>query len=268
MEERDGRREMDNQRDDLFWDPRCTAAFFDRHGGAGVSVFSTKNVSFGVGDEDVVVRKNRELVRRALRLSTLVSARQVHGDRVHCYSGEVSGELSGEIDGVDALITERPGAGLMIQQADCQAVLLFDPVRPAIAAIHCGWRGSVAGIIGKIIARMGECFGTDPANLQAAVSPSLGPCCAEFIHYKKELPEAFHSFQVRDSFFDFWAITRWQLEEGGVSRDAITVAGICTACSPDYFSYRRACRTRDGVTGRNCSVIALRTTDAAAHSKG
>jgi YfiH family protein len=268
MEERDGRREMDKQIDDLFHDPRCTSAFFDRHGGEGRSVFATKNVSFGVGDEAAVVRKNRELVRRALGLDALVSARQVHGDRVYCSSGEVSGNLSGEIDGVDALITDRPGAGLMIQQADCQAVLLFDPVRPAIAAIHCGWRGSVAGIIGKTIARMGECFGTDPADLQAAVSPSLGPCCAEFIHYKEELPTAFHAFQVRDSYFDFWAITRRQLEEGGLSRDAITVAGICTACSPDYFSYRRACRTRDGITGRNCSVIALRTTDAAENTKG
>ena len=259
MEEMQGHKEMDDKIDDLFDDPRCSAAFFNRHGGGGRSVFSTKNVSFGVGDESSVVRKNRELVRRSLQLDMLISARQVHGDRVHCYPGETPGELSGEIDGVDALITDRPGAGLLIQQADCQAVLLFDPVRPAIAAIHCGWRGSVAGIIGKTIARMGECYGTDPANLRAAVSPSLGPCCAEFIHYKEELPAAFHTFQVRDRYFDFWAITRWQLEEEGINREAITVAGICTACSPDYFSYRRACRKRNGITGRNCSVIALRT---------
>ena len=259
MEEMQGCKEMDDKIDDLFDDPRCSAAFFNRHGGGGRSVFSTKNVSFGVGDEASAVRKNRELVRRSLQLDRLVSARQVHGDRIHCYLGEVPGELSGEIDGVDALITDRPGTGLMIQQADCQAVLLFDPARPAIAAIHCGWRGSVAGIIGKTIARMAECFGTDPTDLRAAVSPSLGPCCAEFIHYKDELPAAFHDFQVRDRYFDFWAISRWQLEEEGISREAITVAGICTACSPDYFSYRRACRKRDGITGRNCSVIALRT---------
>jgi polyphenol oxidase len=263
-------KEMDKQTPKHFMDPRCTSVFFNRHGGGGRSVFSTNNVSFGVGDEASVVRKNRDLVRRSLQLDTLVSARQVHGDRVYRYSREVPGQLSGEdeIDGVDALITDCPGSGLMIQQADCQAVLLFDPVRPAIAAIHCGWRGSVVGIIGKTITRMGECFGTDPANLQAIVSPSLGPCCAEFIHYKKELPPAFHSFQVRDRYFDFWAITRWQLEEEGINREGITVAGICTACSPDYFSYRRACRKRDGITGRNCSVIALRTTDAAENSKG
>jgi YfiH family protein len=239
-----------------FNDSRCSHAFFNRHGGEGRSIFSTRNISFGVGDEVDVVRKNRERVKQSLQLDCLVSARQVHGDAVHCYSGELPGD--GEIEGVDALITDRPGAGLMIQQADCQAILLFDPVRPAIAAIHCGWRGSVAGIIGKTISRMRGCFGTDPAHLRAAVSPSLGPCCAEFVNYKKELPTAFHRFQVKETYFDFWSITRWQLQECGLKKEAIVVSGICTVCSPDYFSYRRACRNGNGSTGRNCSVIALR----------
>jgi polyphenol oxidase len=238
-----------------FNDSRCSHAFFNRHGGEGGSFFSTRNVSFGVGDEVFVVRKNRELVKRSLQLDYLVSAKQVHGDTVYCYSGELPEE--DEVEGVDALITDRPGAGLMIQQADCQAILLFDSIRPAIGAIHCGWRGSVAGIIGKTIARMGEYFGTDPAYLRAAVSPSLGPCCAEFVNYKEELPAAFHRFQVKETYFDFWDITRWQLQECGVNKEAITVAGVCTVCNSDYFSYRRACRNRNGKTGRNCSVIAL-----------
>jgi hypothetical protein len=196
------------------------------------------------------------MVKRFLQLDRLVSARQVHGNEVYVFSGDLCEE--GEIDGVDALITEQSDVGLMIQQADCQAVLLFDPVRPAIGAIHCGWRGSVMGIIGKTVAGMGECFGTDPAHLRAAISPSMGPCCGEFVNYKKELPKSFHRFQVRDTYFDFWRITRWQLQECGISEKAIAVAGICTVCSADYFSYRRACRDGLGTTGRNCSVIALR----------
>jgi YfiH family protein len=241
-----------------FNEPRCSHAFFNRHGGEGSASFSTRNISFGVGDEAVVVRKNRELVKQSLQLDHLVSAKQVHGDVIYCYSGELSD--GDEVEGVDALITDIPGAGLMIQQADCQAILLFDPARPAIAAIHCGWRGSVAGIIGKTIARMAECFGTDPAHLRAAVSPSLGPCCAEFVNYQTELPAAFHRFQVKDTYFDFWDITRWQLQECGINREAIAIAGICTVCTPDYFSYRRSCRNGNGRTGRNCSVIALRRT--------
>ncbi len=231
-------------------------AFFDRHGGEGKAPYASRNISFGVGDNEAVVRKNRRLVQQSLGLDRLVSARQIHGDGIYCHTGDA--EENKEIDGVDALTTIETGVGLMIQQADCQAVLLHDPMRRAVAAIHCGWRGSVAGVIGKTIARMKENFSTNPGDLEAMVSPSLGPCCAEFINYKDELPEEFLRFRVGDKHFDFWKITRWQLRNCGLRDEAITVAGICTACSPDYFSYRRACRTSNGRTGRNCSVIALR----------
>jgi purine-nucleoside/S-methyl-5'-thioadenosine phosphorylase / adenosine deaminase len=233
----------------------CTYAFFDRHGGEGRAPYSSRNISFGVGDDDKIVERNREMVKQSLGLDRLVSAQQVHGNRIYCHAGD---SLEGrEIEGVDALLTRKPGVGLMIQQADCQAVLLYDPVRRAIAAIHCGWRGSVNGVIAKTVLSMRDFFGTDPEDLLAAVSPSLGPCCAEFINYKKELPEEFTRFQVRDRYFDFWQITRWQLAACGLKASAVTVAGICTVCSPDYFSYRRACRRANGNTGRNCSVIAL-----------
>jgi polyphenol oxidase len=249
-----------NTKDDIqilmgFNDSRVSSAFFNRYGGTGSPPFDTNNISYGVGDEIGTVEKNRELVKRSLQLERLVSARQVHGDSVYVSSSDLYRDT--EIDAVDALLTKVPGVGLMIQQADCQAILLFDPVRPAIGAIHCGWRGNVAGIIGKTVEKMGECFGSAPAHLRVLVSPSLGPCCGEFVNYKKELPMAFHGFQVQENYFDFWQITRWQLQECGIREQAITIAGVCTVCSPEYFSYRRACREGNGKTGRQCTVIAL-----------
>ena len=234
----------------------CSAAFFDRHGGNGKSPYAERNISYGVGDDDEIVVKNRESVREALGVDRLISANQVHGDKVFCYTDQLP--ENEEIDGVDALMTQEKGVGLMIQQADCQAVLIHDPAKEAIAAIHCGWRGSVNGIIGKTIDRMRDCFGTLPADLRAAVSPSLGPCCAEFINWRQELPEQFLDFRTGDRYFDFWRITGMQLLEAGVPESAVTFSGICTVCSRDYFSYRRACRQGEGITGRNCSVIALR----------
>ncbi len=62
---------------------------------------------------------------------------------------------------------------------------------------------------------------------------------------------------VRDNYFDFWQISRYQLVNAGMSDERIRAAEICTCCSDDYFSYRRASRLTDGLTGRNCSVIAL-----------
>ena len=227
------------------------AAVTSRAGGVSAAPYDLLNLSFGVGDADENVRENRQRLKAALDVSVLASARQVHGDQVWVIDGPLAQDT--ELAGYDALVTDQAGIGLLIQQADCQAVLLHDPVRRVVANIHAGWRGSVAGIIGKTIRIMTERFGTDPADLVAGISPSLGPCCAEFVNYHLELPQSLHGYQVASNRFDFWAISRDQLTEAEVLSSRIEIASICTKCSPDYFSFRR-----ERVTGRFGSVIMLR----------
>jgi len=228
---------------------------FDRHQGVSDARFTSLNCSFGVGDATENVQANRALIKEHLQIDRLVSARQVHGDQV--FRVEIIPERDEEIDGVDGLMTDKQGVGLMIQHADCQAVLLHDPVRSVIAAIHCGWQGSVIGILGKTIQQMRSCYGSQAQDITAVISPSLGPCCAEFINHRQELPTNFLAFQTRDNYFDFWQISRAQLAEAGLLPGNIKIAAICTSCTPDYFSYRRARRRGDGITGRNGSIIAL-----------
>jgi YfiH family protein len=232
-----------------FWSG-LSGAFFNRHGGVSPVPFDSLNVSYGVGDAADRVDRNRRLVQDRLGLSTLISARQVHGDRILMISNQLTSAC--EYDGYDALITNQHGVGLMIQQADCQAVVLYDPDNRVVANVHVGWRGSVAMIIIKIIQRLTAEFGTDPSRLRAAISPSLGPCCAEFVRFQAELPPEFHPYQARPAYFDFWAISRWQLQEAGVLPEHIRTAGICTRCDHSYFSYRR-----EGITGRSATVVAL-----------
>ncbi len=238
------------------WKDHISQGFFNRHGGQSLVPFNTNNVSHGVGDTELAIAKNRLSIKKMLGVDILLSAQQVHEDKVYSSFG-IQLESDVEVNGFDALVTNQRGVGLMIQQADCQAVLLFDSVTQTIAAAHCGWRGSVVGIIGNTLEVMKSYFKVKPEDLQVAVSPSLGPCCSEFIHHRRELPDSFRDFQVKENYFDFWKITRWQLEQAGVPEEAVSVAEVCTSCSPDYFSYRRARRYGDGVTGRNCSVIAL-----------
>lgn len=233
----------------------CRYGFFDRYGGIGTTPFNSMNVSYAVGDQENVVFTNRQRVEKTLGLSFLLSAKQVHGDGIYCLSEAMNGNM--EIEGVDALITDQPGVGLMIQQADCQAILLFDPLEKVVAAIHCGWRGSVINIVARVVQRLKSGFGTLPENLMAVISPSLGPCCAEFVNYRSELPVEFRPFMVRQDFFDFWQISKDQLAGIGVRESKITIAGICTCCSKDYFSYRRASKNSAGITGRNCSAIVM-----------
>lgn len=228
-----------------------TGGFFHRHGGESSAPFDSLNVSYGVGDDSTLVARNRARIKTFLGLECLVSARQVHEDRILSLFAPQA--MDCEHAGFDALITNQPGVGLLIQQADCQAVVLHDPVRRVVANVHAGWRGSVANIIMKTIARMASDFGSDPALLHAAISPSLGPCCAEFVNFRAELPTEFHRDQVSAAHFDFWAISRRQLQEAGVPASHISTAAVCTRCDANYFSYRR-----EGRTGRSATVIALR----------
>ncbi|HEB50065.1 MAG TPA: laccase domain-containing protein [Desulfobulbus sp.] len=227
---------------------------FTRHGGTSPEPFSSLNLSYGVGDDPVRVAGNRRRVCRVLGIEALVSATQVHSDRVHLVTGPMNGT---GIQGVDALVTDRPGLGLLVLQADCQAVLLHDPEHRAIGAVHSGWRGSVRNVIGRTIAKMMAAFATDPSRLLAFISPSLGPCCSQFINHGQELPPAFAGFRSGRDYFNFWEISRWQLQQCGVREDNIRLAGICTRCSRDFFSFRRAKVVGDGITGRNGSVIML-----------
>jgi hypothetical protein len=230
--------------------PAVSSATFSRHGGASEAPYHSRNVGLHVGDDEALVLRNRGLIKEQLGLVRLVSAKQVHGDSILNLDWMPNADM--EYAGHDALMTNICEVGLMIQQADCQAVMLYDPEHGAVANIHSGWRGSVQNIIAKTVAAMTAAYGTRSASLFAAISPSLGPCCGEFVNYQHELPAAFHRYQTRPNHFDFWAISRDQLRDSGVRSEHLEIAGHCTVCDGDYFSYRR-----DRITGRFASVIGL-----------
>lgn len=229
--------------------------FFNREGGVSRNPFSSLNLSHGVGDSTANVAENRHRIKLKFAANRMISAQQVHGNKI--YRVETACDQDTEVQGYDALVTAEIHTVLLIQQADCQAVLLHDPKRQVIAAVHCGWRGSVAGIIGKTVAAMQSWYRSKPYDLSAYIGPSLGPCCAEFINYLTELPSWMHEYQVDPTYFDFWEISRQQLATAGLADSKISVTRQCTCCSEEFFSYRRACRQNNGVTGRHGSAICL-----------
>lgn len=228
---------------------------FNRLGGCSPAPFDSLNLSYHTGDDGSLVRANRSRALETLGLQRLVSIKQVHGDGIRVI--ESANALEEEIKGYDALISTVPGTGILIQQADCQAVLLADSGNKVIAAVHCGWRGSVLNIIGSTVHHLTSQFKLNPASLKAVISPSLGPCCAEFIHYRTELPQWMHAFQVRSNYFDFWAVSHTQLLQAGLRPEHIDTVRICTQCNRQFFSYRRARQESDGITGRNGSIIGI-----------
>lgn len=227
-----------------------------RNGGVSQPPFDGMNLSPGVGDDPGAVAANRKRLNEATGGGIDVYARQNHGTSIRVITrAEVDrGEAIQTIPApADALITNVPGIRLLIQTADCQAVMLYEPQKRVVANIHCGWRGSVADIIGRTVLRMVAEFGCDPGQMTAAIGPSLGPCCAEFVNFKDEIPRQFWSFRVGAYHFDFWRISRHQLTTAGLVDDNVHGPGICTRCNPHLFYSYRAARE----TGRFAALIGL-----------
>ncbi len=239
--------------------PGLSHGVFARHGGVSKPPFATLNLAWNIGDSQDAVHENALRVKNAVGVRQLAASLQVHGDKIHAVDEEALEKAKTEcgvllMPAGDALATQLPGVGLMIKIADCQAIFLVDPVRRVIANVHCGWRGSVQELPVKAVTFLEERFGCRPADLFAAISPSLGPCCAEFRNYRDELPASFLPFQSKPLHFDFWAISRKQLTDCGVKPQNIETADRCTVCETrDFFSFRG-----EGDTGRMAAVIAWR----------
>ncbi len=228
-------------------------AITTREGGVSRPPAQSFNLARKSGDDPAAVEENRRRLSRALAPGRLVFLRQVHGNTVLSLAEPPAGERSPVAGTGDAFITDQSGLLLTILVADCQAVLLFDPRQRVVANIHSGWRGSIANVIGATVAAMARDFGCRPDDLLAGVGPSLGPCCAEFINYRNEIPTAFWHRRVSAHHFDFWAISHDQLTAAGLAAGHIALSRICTRCqSQRFFSYRAGHKV-----GRFAAVIGM-----------
>ncbi|MDQ7857531.1 MAG: peptidoglycan editing factor PgeF [Armatimonadota bacterium] len=233
-------------------------AFTTRTGGVSVAPFETLNLGRGVGDDPDAVRTNRARALAALGRSPddHVEAAQVHGAAAATVDRRHRGAT---IPAVDILISADPAVVLAMHGADCVPLLLLDPVRGAVAAVHAGWRGAASDAAGAAVRAMARACGTEPAALLAAIGPAIGPCC-----YEVDGPvfDRFHAWPWRDEVFhatgpgrwqfDLWQAIRRQLLAAGLRDGAVATVGLCTAChSALFYSHRR-----DRRTGRTAGLIA------------
>jgi len=258
--------------------PGIKHGIFTRNTGVSTGPFRSLNISFGVGDDDRNVRRNREIISKCLNEEDLVFADQVHGSRVMVFSKDNNNSITFDIDfssaveppeilskqicvsnpdsehkHVDALVTNIRKKILAIQVADCQSVIMYDPVQQVVANVHSGWRGSINNIIGFTIKVMKKSFGCFAGDIVAGIGASLGPCCAEFVNYGKEIPKKYWKYKDDGDHFDFWSLSRDQLCQAGVLVDNVDLSRLCTKCDPDrFFSFRG-----EGTTGRFASIIGL-----------
>ena len=235
----------------LFRKPQLIHGVFTRRGGLSKPPYHSLNTSYGVGDVQANVTGNLREIMKVMGADHLIFMNQTHGsDIVVLRKGQYT--PTDNVPSADAMITNAPYIAIMVKLADCQGVIIFDPVKNVLANVHCGWRGNVKNIVKRVVIRMKKDFGSTESDLLAAISPSLGPCCGEFVSHKGIFPQTFRRFMVRENFFDLWAISQWQLVSAGLREENIEIAGICTRCRSDlFYSYRG-----EGKTGR-FGVVAM-----------
>ena len=227
--------------------------FTTRHGGASQGPFESLNLGGAVGDEPASVERNWALVRQATGLA-FARVRQVHGHRVvRARQPSPAPWLE-----ADAVISDRPGLAACVSVADCAPILLADPASGAVAAVHAGWRGTLARAAAHAVEALAREHGARPGDLLAAIGPSIGPCCYEVsqdlaARLRDEVGPAAGNPRGRQSRVDLWMANALVLRKAGVSRERIDILGHCTACEPDrFFSHRRDI----GRTGRMVGFVA------------
>jgi YfiH family protein len=186
--------------------------------------------------------------------------RQTHSDHVTIVTSETNKTT---IDNTDALITNEPGLFVCVQTADCVPILLYDPKKKVVAAIHAGWRGTVSKIALKTVQQMTEKFGCDPENIIAGIGPSIhlhnyevGPEVVEAVEANFSNASALlkPSLVEGKAYFDLWEANQTVLIESGISEENIEIMGLCSFEHSDLFYSAR----RDGIdTGRMVSGIRL-----------
>jgi len=240
------------------------AGFTTRNGGVSRPPYNSLNLGFNTEDPRHNVEGNRSTLTRAFGVQPhlLLTVRQVHGTDLLIIdepNPDLSHFLSIECDGV---VTNQPGILIGILVADCYPVLLFDPRQRVAAAVHVGWRGAAAGILGKTLRALQETFDSRPEHIRAAVGPGIGAH-----HYEVDRP-------VRDAFRQgsgHWdqiakevALGKWhldlqkscllQLEAAGLEPAHLEATEEDTCCHRElFFSHRRD----KGQTGRQMGFLMI-----------
>ena len=250
------------------------------------------NLGFTKHDDAQHVRENRRRFLQAIgagqfRHFALLSQRHTPIIRLITNANQAVEDFlqPGAMRG-DAAMTDVPGVLLTVQTADCVPVMLFDPVRRVVAAFHAGWRGTLARIVERGVGTMRRQYGTDPADILAAIGPSIGPesysvgeevqheFVSQFGYADALFHDVYDSDPIREKYpllfmtarapghspigpqlhLDLWEANRRQLLDAGLSGTNITVAGQDTAADTGRFFSHRA---EDGFTGRMMSAIGL-----------
>lgn len=241
--------------------------FSTRCGGVSSGIYASMNLGSTRGDDPALVRENYRRFCAAIGADDdrVVMTTQIHSTIIRAVTPadiETDSYDRWEHE-CDGLITDIPGLALTVFSADCIPVLLYDPVKRVIAAVHAGWRGTAGNIAGKAARMMQADYGCDPGDILAAIGPGIAHCCFET---HADVPEAMtealgglvrpHITPLAGGKFrvDLKGINADLLKQAGLTDPHIEVSADCTACLGEkYWSHR----VTQGKRGSQAAIIQL-----------
>ena len=236
--------------------------FTTKCGGVSTGVVNGLNLGFRVGDDRNSVVENYGLVAKDMKFDyqRITAGRQTHSANIKVITEADAGKgvsCESEFMDIDGLVTNVPNLPLVVYYADCVPILLADDVAGVVAAVHSGWRGTVAKIAAEAVSVMVTQFGADEKRIRASIGPSIGPCCFETgeevaceFDNALVLPMENGKFKV-----DLWSANKEILLNSGLKNENIDVLELCTICNSEIlYSYR----VHKDATGRMGAFISLR----------
>lgn len=227
------------------------------------------NVGYGPPRDRAMAWRSREAWAAVIDVPSdrLVGIRQIHGAEVvavdETFAGRGARPGSMAAGEADALITNVPGLPLMTLHADCQPIILVDPVRRSVGVAHAGWRGVVTDVAGATVGALGTHFNSQPQDLLAFLGPAIGVECyevgAEVINawrhaYCGHDGETAVEARKPKAHFNLTRANRLLLRRAGLTDEHIQCSGICTRCQGgDWFSHRG----QGAASGRFAAIVAI-----------
>ncbi|WP_438351609.1 peptidoglycan editing factor PgeF [Paenibacillus sp. FA6] len=253
-----------------------TAGFTGRQGGASQAPYNSLNCAFHVSDDSTDVINNRLTMVESLgySLDAWTCGEQVHSNHIETVyesdMGRGNRDRSSAFQNTDGLLTDVPGLLLTSFYADCVPLYFYDHTKQVVGLAHAGWKGTVSGIASNMVDRMKQEYGSDIADIRAAIGPSIGSCCYEVDDkvmsqvYELERgskdsnlysPSWYQNKDSGKSMLNLKEMNRHIMMEAGILPTHIECTTWCTSCRNDlFFSYRKD----GGVTGRMASWIGIK----------
>lgn len=222
--------------------------FSTRLGGVSKGVWASMNISTTRGDDPAAIAENRRRIASAIGVdeNKMVFTRQIHTTNVAAVTEK---DFGASLPDTDGMVTNVPGLCLVTFYADCVPLYFVDPVKKAAGLSHSGWRGTVNKMAASTVKKMQEAFGTNPADVIAAVGPSICQDCYEVSedvisqfreNYRKEDWESLYYQKENGKYqLDLWRANEINLLDAGIKREHMAVTNVCTCCNPEVlFSHR------------------------------